>query len=79
MKTKFEAGKKYGNDCTIEVLSRTEKTLTIKSCFGTQKIKVRYYDDSTEAILFKCWCITSDEVYDFEKAKEISMYNAYYR
>ena len=41
MKTKFEAGKKYGNDCTIEVLSRTEKTLTIKSSFGTQKIKVR--------------------------------------
>ena len=38
---KFETKKSYGNDCTIEVLKRTEKTLIIKSVFGTQRIKVK--------------------------------------
>jgi len=77
---KFEATKKYGNDLTIEVLSRTEKTITIKSTFGTQRVKVRKYnDEGVEAIMFKAWYILSTELYDFETAREISMYNAYHR
>lgn len=76
---KFKVGKKYGNDLTIEVLKRTEKTITIKSSFGVNRIKVRDYGNGIEAIMFKAWYILATEEFDFEKAKEISMYNSYYR
>ena len=77
--TKFETGKSYGNDLTLEVLKRTEKTITIKTTFGTQRVKVRDYGNGVEAIMFKAWYITANEDFDFETAKEISMYNSYYR
>ncbi len=76
---KFEAGKKYGNDLTIEVIKRTEKTITIKSSFGTQRVKVRDYGNGVEAISFKAWYILATEEFDFEEARKISMYNSYYR
>jgi hypothetical protein len=31
---KFEIGQKYGNDLITEVISRSEKFITIKSVFG---------------------------------------------
>jgi len=74
---KFETGKSYGNDLTIDVLSRTEKTLTIKTVFGTQKIKIRNYHNETESISFKCWLITSADLFDKNIANEIAYYNAY--
>ena len=43
MTTKFQTRKSYGNDLTIEILSRTAKTITIKSSFGEQRVKVREY------------------------------------
>jgi hypothetical protein len=74
----FKAGQKYGNYCTIEVISRTAKTITINSNFGTQRIKVRNHG-STEVIYFKCWTIEATEFYNSEKAAEIFMDNMYYR
>jgi hypothetical protein len=74
--TKFEIGQSYGNDLTMEVISRTEKTLTIKTSFGTQKIKIRESNGS-EYVWFKCWIVYATESFDFEVAREISYYNAY--
>lgn len=76
--TKFEIGKSYGNDLTVEVLKRTAKTITIKSTFGEQRIKVREYMPGVEAIDFKAWYITANETFDKEKARQISYEKAYY-
>lgn len=77
--TKFEIGKSYGNDLTIEVISRTEKTITIKSTFGTQRVKVREWTKGTESISFKAWLIVATEEFDENEARNIFMENAYYR
>ena len=78
--TKFETGKLYGNDLTIEVLKRTEKTITIKTnAWGVTRVKIREYTQGVEGISFKAWFITANENFDFEVAREISMYNAYHR
>jgi len=74
--TNFEIGKSYGNDLTMEVISRTEKQLTIKTVFGTQKIKVRQ-SNNEEYVFFKCWIVYASEAFDFEIAREISYYNSY--
>jgi hypothetical protein len=79
--TKFENGQSYGNDLTIEIISRTEKTATIKTVFGTQKIKIRPYLQNgqfNEAIYFKCWSVFATDLFDYKKAQEISYYNAYH-
>jgi hypothetical protein len=77
--TKFETGKLYGNDLTIEVIKRSEKTITIKSTFGTQRVKVRDYGNGVEAIMFKAWYILACEEFNKEEAMKIAMENAYYR
>jgi hypothetical protein len=75
--SKFEASKSYGNDLTIEVISRTEKMMTIKTrSWGVQKIKIKY-DSCGEKIYFKCWVISAWEKFDFEEARKIS-YEKYY-
>jgi hypothetical protein len=73
----FEAGKEYGNDLTITVLSRSQKTITIKTSFGIQRIKVRI-SGNVEQILFKCWLINATEIFDEKIALENAMYRAYY-
>ena len=78
MESKFETSKAYGNDLTIEVVSRTKKTITIKtSAWGTKRVKVREYTKGIECISFKAWLITADEIFNAEKAAEISMERAY--
>jgi len=79
MTTKFQTSKSYGNDLTIEILSRTEKTVTIKSSFGEQRVKVRKHTNGVEAIMFKYWYILSTEDFNKKEAIEIANYNAYYR
>jgi hypothetical protein len=78
MKTTFETGKQYGNDLTLEVISRTEKTAVIKTNFGTQRIKINQRS-KCEVIYFKCWLIEATENFDIQVAREISYYNAYCR
>jgi hypothetical protein len=79
MTTKFQTSKLYGNDLTIEILSRTAKTVTIKSSFGEQRVKVREYTKGVEAVMFKSWYILSTEDFNKKEAIEIANYNAYYR
>lgn len=70
--SKFEANKSYGNDLTIEVISRTEKMMTIKTnSWGVQRIKINH-DNCGEKIYFKCWVISAFENFDFEVARQIS-------
>ena len=73
----FEAGKSYGNDLTVEVISRTEKTITIKSTFGTNRVKVRNYHDDEETIIFRSWSIGAKDAFNKEKAQRNAMYRAY--
>lgn len=78
--TTFETGKSYGNDLTIKVISRTEKTLTIETtAWGKKRVKIRNFNPEVESIHFKAWVIEADEVFNAKKAAEISMYNAYHR
>jgi hypothetical protein len=74
---KFEIGQSYGNDLTMEIISRTEKTATIKTVFGTQKIKIRSTNKNEETILFKCWSVGALDVFNEKEAQEIAYYNAY--
>ncbi len=74
----FETSKLYGNDLTIEVLKRTEKTVTIKTnSFGEKRVKIKEYMKGVECIYFKSWIITANESFCAKKSTEISMYNAY--
>lgn len=76
---KFQTGQKYGNDLTIEIVSRTEKTVTIKTtAWGVKRVKVHNYNGCQEAIYFKAWIITSDEIFNAEEACYNSMYKSYY-
>ena len=73
---KFEIGQKYGNDLITEVISRSEKFITIKSVFGVNWVKINH-DYIGEIVYFKCWSISSNELFDADTAREISYYNAY--
>ena len=76
--SKFTTGKNYGNDLTIEIISRTEKTAVIKTVFGTQRVKVRDYNKGiNEIIYFKAWSITATDIFNSNVAQEIAYYNAY--
>lgn len=74
----FETNKKYGNDLTLEVISRTKKTATIKTSFGTQKIKLRGQENGLEYISFKCWIIYANDYYDQEESQKQAYERAYY-
>lgn len=64
-KAAFETGKLYGNDLTIEIISRTEKTIVIKTqAWGVNRVKVREWNDSCEMISFKAWLILATEIFD---------------
>jgi len=75
--SKFEIGQSYGNDLTIEIISRTEKTAMIKTVFGTQRVKVRKWGELNEVIYFKCWSVLATENFDLKIATENAYYNAY--
>ena len=75
--TKFKIGQSYGNDLTMEIISRTKKTATIKTVFGTQKIKIRNTSKNQETILFKCWLVGALDVFNEKEALEIAYYNAF--
>ena len=77
-KSTFKTGKFYGNDLTIEIVKRTEKTATIKTTFGEQRIKVSNYGEFNEVINFKCWQILATEDFDQEESLKISLEKAYY-
>lgn len=71
-------GKSYGNDLTIEVISRTDKMITIKTnSWGVKRVKLNS-DNSGEKIYFKCWVISAWEAFDFETARQNSHERAYY-
>ena len=79
----FKAGKSYGNDLTIEIVKRTEKTATIKTqAWGEKRVKISSFVNAggsiTERISFKAWLIHASEAYSKETASYISQRNAYY-
>lgn len=79
-KAVFETGKFYGNDLTIEIISRTEKTVTIKTnAWGVKRVKIRDFYNGTESISFKAWIVCATENFDAEEATKISMYKAYHQ
>lgn len=74
----FKSNTNYGNDLTIKVLKRTEKTLTIETtAWGVSKVKVRDYGNGSEYISFKAWLITSEETFNAEVAKDLAYERAY--
>lgn len=78
MKATFEPGRKYGNEFTIEVIKRTAKFLTIKTVFGTNRVKIRDCYQNAESISFKAWLIDATEAYNEEEAVRLSYERAYY-
>lgn len=74
---KFKTGNSYGNDLTIEIVKRTEKTATIKTTFGEQRVKIRTHGEM-EYISFKCWLVYASEEFDEQVSLENSLYNSYY-
>jgi len=77
-KSQFETGKFYGNDLTIEVISRTEKTITIKTnAWGVKRVKVKKWNDDVESIFFKAWIILATEQFNADEAVKIAFEKAY--
>jgi hypothetical protein len=67
---KFETGKEYGNDLTIKVISRTEKTLTIETnAWGVKRVKIKNYNQNAETISFKAWLIDANDLFDLEESR----------
>jgi len=67
---KFETGKEYGNDLTIKVISRTEKTLTIETnAWGVKRVKIKNYNQNAETISFKAWLIDANDSFDLEESR----------
>lgn len=76
--TQFEIGKAYGNDLTIKVVSRTEKTITIETvAWGTKRVKIKEFQKGVEGISFKAWLIYANEDFNAEVAKELAFERAY--
>ena len=75
---KFEINKEYGNDLTIKVISRTEKTITFESVFGVKRCRVKAYISGVECVFFKSWIITANEYFDKLEVQKISYEKAYY-
>tara|TARA_R110002050_G_scaffold50478_1_gene116648 strand:- start:2213 stop:2446 length:234 start_codon:yes stop_codon:yes gene_type:complete len=74
----FQESKEYGNDLTIKVLKRTEKTITIETiAWGVQRVKVRKNADGSEFILYKAWLIYASDIFDAEESKKIAYERAY--
>ncbi len=63
--------------CDIEVISRTAKFLTIKTCFGINRVKIKTASNGTEYSLFKSWGFDATDVYTHEQARE-DAYDAAY-
>lgn len=79
MTTQFETSKAYGNDLTVTVLSRTEKTVTIDTgAWGVKRIKVKEYTNGVECVYFKAWIITANELFNTEESLQNSLERAYY-
>jgi hypothetical protein len=78
MTTQFETGKLYGNDLTIEIVKRTEKTVTIQTvAWGEKRIKIKAWNDKTECVLFKAWIILATENFNEDEARTIAFEKAY--
>ena len=78
MTTQFTTGNKYGNDLTIEVISRTAKTIKIKTtAWGEKRVKIKEYTDGVECIYFKAWIVTADELFNADESARISYEKAY--
>ena len=74
----FKAGNFYGNDLTIEVIKRTEKTITFKTvAWGVKRCKIKDYGNGVEVIYFKAWIITANENFNAEESKKIALEKAY--
>jgi hypothetical protein len=74
----FKINTKYGNDLTLEVIKRTAKTVTIKTSFGEQRIKLRGQENELEYISFKCWLIYATDEYNEKEAQKQALERAYY-
>ena len=74
---KFIVGQDYGNDLTIKVISRSDKMIVFQSCFGEKRLKIQNYNNLVEAIYFKSWIITADEIFNIDDAAKISFFKAY--
>lgn len=81
---KFEIGKTYRGvsgvgECAIEVIGRTEKTITVKTCFGVNKCRINDFYKDAEGARFKSWSFDATDIYSDEQRTEDSYYAAYCR
>ena len=79
MTTQFETSKEYGNDLTIKIISRTEKTAMIETnAWGVKRVKLRKHNNGLEYISFKSWLIYATENFDSQVATMNMMERCYY-
>lgn len=74
----FTAGQSYGNDLTIKVIKRTEKTITFETvAWGIKRAKINEYMKGVECIYFKAWIVTANELFNKEEATQIAWEKSY--
>lgn len=61
---RFEENKKvtgvgYTGEIVVEIVKRTAKTITHKSCFGIKTSKLRDFYNNKESFHFKAWVFTA--------------------
>ncbi len=67
MKKQFEVGQIYRgtsrvgyND--IKVIKRTEKTVTVETSFGINRVKIKDYNNAAECATFKSWSFNAIDI-----------------
>ena len=79
---KFKVGQTYRGESglgqiALTIIKRTEKSVVVKTSFGENRCMIKKYSNA-EAINFKSWYSTAEDVYSKEKQEEDSYYQAYY-
>jgi len=82
MKAQFEINKVYRGvngvgSIDLTIVKRTDKSIWVKTCFGTDVVRVKNFDPSEEFIKFRSWFCGATDIYTEEKMLEDAYYQAY--
>lgn len=63
--------------CDIRVISRTEKSIKIKTTFGVNRVMIKVMENGVEYACFKAWSFDATDIYTSEEKMD-DAYDAAY-
>ena len=61
----------------LTVVKRTEKSIYVKTVFGTDLIRVKNYNNDEETVKFRSWYCGAKDIYTDEQKLKDAYYQAY--